>query len=161
MKNVFQIVGYQNSGKTTLMEKLIRAASDLGVKAAAIKHHGHGGVPDYSKDSDRHHQAGALIAGVEGDGVLQLNIPRESWKLKDILALYSLFPVDCIFVEGYKKESYPKAVLIRTEEDLPLLELENIQCVISWVPLLITPHRTFYIEEEKQYIPFILKKITQ
>ena len=57
MKKVFQIVGYQNSGKTTLMEKVISGAAEKGVRVAYIKHHGHGGAPD-AKDSTRHQQAG-------------------------------------------------------------------------------------------------------
>ncbi len=54
---ILQIVGFQNSGKTTLTEKLIFRASIAGLKAASIKHHGHGGTPDTelsSKDSIRH-----------------------------------------------------------------------------------------------------------
>lgn len=159
MENVFQVVGYQNSGKTTLMEKLIRAASKQGLRVATIKHHGHGGTPD-KKDSTRHQEAGAALAGVEGDGVLQLNIKQESWPLMEIVKLYNQFPIDCIFVEGYKKEPCPKAVLIRNEKDLTLLALENIQCVISWIDLSDTPYPTFHMTQENAYIPFILKKTT-
>ncbi len=156
MKNVFQIVGYQNSGKTTLMEKLIKSASEAGLHTASIKHHGHGGVPD-SKDSSRHQQAGAAVAGVEGEGVLQLNIKQENWTLSAILNLYSLFSVDFVFIEGFKKETYPKAVLIKNQKDLLLLELENIQCVISWIKLPEMNCPVFSIEAEDEYLPFILK----
>jgi molybdopterin-guanine dinucleotide biosynthesis adapter protein len=160
MENVFQVVGYQNSGKTTLMEKLIQAAAKQGARVAAIKHHGHGGAPDGQKDSDRHRQAGAVLAGVEGDGILQVSITRDQWALGDILALYRSFSVDCIFVEGYKQEAYPKAVLIRTPEDLPLLKLQNIQCAISWIdlPQEDAAYPVFQLEEEQQYMAFILQK---
>lgn len=155
MENVFQVVGYQNSGKTTLMEKLLKYAAERGLRPASIKHHGHGGVPD-AKDSTRHQQAGAFIAGVEGEGILQLNIQQEKWPLSDIIKLYSLFPVDCIFVEGFKKEPYPKAVLIRTRADLPLIELENIQCVISWIELPEIHYPLFHIKNDEEYISFIM-----
>jgi molybdopterin-guanine dinucleotide biosynthesis adapter protein len=162
MENVFQIVGYQNSGKTTLMEKVIQAAVKQGRRVASIKHHGHGGVPDGQKDSERHQQAGAMLAGVEGDGILQLAIARDRWLLQDIIALYRPFSVDCIFVEGYKKEPYPKAVLIRDEKDLPLLKLENIQCVISWIDLpesqMVYP--VFRLEQDEAYVALILQKAT-
>lgn len=159
MKKVFQIVGYQNSGKTTLMEKVISGAAEKGVRVASIKHHGHGGAPDV-KDSTRHQQAGAVIAGVEGSGILQLNIQQSEWALNDILRLYEMFPVDCIFIEGYKGEAYPKAVLIRNEEDLHLLHLENIQCVISWIDLPASGFPVFHVKQENEYIPFIVEKAT-
>jgi molybdopterin-guanine dinucleotide biosynthesis protein B len=156
MKNVFQVVGYQNSGKTTLMEKLITGAVEKGLRVASIKHHGHGGPPD-TKDSTRHQQAGAIVAGVEGDGTLQLNIQRDGWLLDDIIALYELFPIDLILVEGYKRERYPKVVIIRTEEDLPLLDLENIQCVISWIDLNEPRYPVFHQDDKVNYMDFVIE----
>ncbi len=53
---ILQIVGYQNSGKTTFVEKLAEKLGQLGVKIGCLKHHGHGGEPDVfaeGKDSDR------------------------------------------------------------------------------------------------------------
>ncbi|OAH54315.1 MULTISPECIES: molybdopterin-guanine dinucleotide biosynthesis protein B [Bacillaceae] len=158
MKNVLQVVGYQNSGKTTLITKLITHVTENGFRVASIKHHGHGGSPD-TKDSTRHQQAGAIIAGVEGDGLLQLNIQRDSWPLDDILAVYNTFPVDLILVEGFKKELYPKIVLIRTEDDLPLLELEAIQCIISWIHLHESRYPVFRLQEEEQYLSFIIERL--
>ncbi|WJE55216.1 molybdopterin-guanine dinucleotide biosynthesis protein MobB [Bacillus cereus] len=53
-----------------------------------------------------------------------------------MIKLYHLFSVDIIFVEGYKKKSYPKVVLIRDEDYLSLLHsLVNVRCVISHVQL--------------------------
>lgn len=136
---VLQVVGFQNSGKTTLVEKLIKKAKQFDLRVGSIKHHGHGGPPDSSselKDSHRHQQAGADVAGVEGGGILQLTANSKDWSLKKLIDFYQFFSPDVIFVEGYKKESYPKAVLIRSEEDLFLLSsLTNIICVISHVPL--------------------------
>lgn len=67
-RKILQIVGYQNSGKTTLMEQLIKRATTEGLRVGTIKHHGHGGVPmiEASKDSSRHELAGASVTAVEG-----------------------------------------------------------------------------------------------
>lgn len=67
-RKIIQIVGYQNSGKTTLMEQLIKHATKEGLRVGTIKHHGHGGAPveNLSKDSNRHEQAGARVSAVEG-----------------------------------------------------------------------------------------------
>lgn len=54
-------IGYQNSGKTTLVEKVIAELTRRGLRVGSLKHHGHHGfdidVP--AKDTWRHHQAGS------------------------------------------------------------------------------------------------------
>ncbi|WP_397537170.1 molybdopterin-guanine dinucleotide biosynthesis protein B [Rummeliibacillus pycnus] len=161
---VLQIVGYQNSGKTTLMEKLIAKASEEGARVATIKHHGHGGAPEtvYRKDSQRHERAGAVIAGVEGAGTLCLNIQQASWQLEELVELYQLFHPDMILVEGYKKADYPKVVLIRDKEDVAYLQkLTNIICVLYWqdVDLSTFTCPAFPIRKEALYMELLLKKV--
>ena len=48
MKNraIAAISGVKNSGKTTLMEKLIRVLTGRGLQVAAVKHDGHDFTPD-------------------------------------------------------------------------------------------------------------------
>jgi molybdopterin-guanine dinucleotide biosynthesis protein MobB len=55
-------VGKQNSGKTTLLEKLIATLSDHAIRVATIKHHSHAGFEFdiKGKDSWRHRQAGSI-----------------------------------------------------------------------------------------------------
>ncbi|TKC20101.1 molybdopterin-guanine dinucleotide biosynthesis protein B [Robertmurraya kyonggiensis] len=132
---IFQIVGYQNSGKTTLIKKLIRELAELGLTAVTIKHHGHGGKPDFQegKDSYQHLQAGALATLVEGAGHLLLQSEKNKWSLEEKIQLLSFFKPNVILIEGHKPESFPKVVLIRNEEDLTLLdELDNIKVVFYW-----------------------------
>lgn len=162
---ILQIVGFQNSGKTTLTEKLIFRASIAGLKAASIKHHGHGGTPDTelsSKDSIRHHEAGAVVSSVEGEGVLQIRANFDNWDLEEMIKLYHFFSVDIIFVEGYKKKAYPKVFLIRDEDDLSLLNsLVNVRCVISHVKLdskELEHYQVFQLEDDDLYIDFLMKE---
>lgn len=54
-------IGRKNSGKTTLLEKVISELTARGLKIATVKHHGH---PDFDidilgRDSYRHRMAGA------------------------------------------------------------------------------------------------------
>lgn len=46
---ILQVVGHQNSGKTTLIEKCIKELTNHGIKVGTFKHHGHGGKPDIPK----------------------------------------------------------------------------------------------------------------
>ncbi|WP_102691460.1 molybdopterin-guanine dinucleotide biosynthesis protein B [Rummeliibacillus pycnus] len=161
---VLQIVGYQNSGKTTLMEKLIAAASEEGARVATIKHHGHGGVPAavYRKDSQRHEKAGAVIAGVEGAGTLCLTIQQASWELEELVELYQSFRPNMILVEGYKKADYPKVVLIRHQEDVATLQkLTNIICVLYWQNVDLSPFTcpAYSIRKEALYMELLLEKV--
>jgi molybdopterin-guanine dinucleotide biosynthesis adapter protein len=152
---IIQVVGYKNSGKTTLACELIEAATKKGAKVASCKHHGHGGKPAQVEqtDSARHWQAGAIVSGVEGDGVLQLAIQQENWTLEKILAFYSLIDIDLLVLEGFKNESYPKIVLLRDEQDLPLLEnLQNIVAVIAPFELHMEEQFAFFPRQRQDLV---------
>ncbi|MCR2820130.1 molybdopterin-guanine dinucleotide biosynthesis protein B [Lederbergia panacisoli] len=159
---VFQIVGYQNSGKTTLMEELIKSGKAQGLRIGTIKHHGHGGSPNnpsINKDSIRHSQAGAEVSSVEGEGTLLIEASKSEWRLDDIINMYHHFTLHLILVEGYKKSHYPKVVLIRDEEDLVLLDsLTNIKAVISWIPIKTTKH-VFLHKQLEDFIDFFYNDI--
>lgn len=129
---VVQVVGFQNSGKTTLLLRLIEILTSQGYRTATIKHHGHGGQPQAvrGKDSSRHLAAGSIGTMVEGDGKLILEATRERWTLAEQITILSSLGPDVILVEGHKQEPYPKFVLIRDEGDDELLNLKNIQAVI-------------------------------
>ncbi|TWI59149.1 molybdopterin-guanine dinucleotide biosynthesis protein B [Halalkalibacter nanhaiisediminis] len=163
---VIQVVGYQNSGKTTLLEKLIHKSAKSGIQVATIKHHGHGGEPKSQitlKDSERHEKAGAMMTAVEGGGSLHIQIKNQTWSLDKLLTLYESFSPDIIFVEGFKNEKYLKVVLLRSEEDLPLLsKVNNIMCVISWQPLQLSEkdYPFFNINETDKYMQYILQKLS-
>ncbi|HHY2677713.1 molybdopterin-guanine dinucleotide biosynthesis protein B [Bacillus cereus group sp. BY112LC] len=162
--SIIQIVGYQNSGKTTLVEKVVHALAESEMKVATIKHHGHGGFPEVAqKDSERHRKAGAVVSSVEGAGLLSLSSLREEWSLQEIIRLYEFFEVDTILIEGYKKENYPKVVLLRSAEDVELVhKVENVVAVITWynVPVnLREEYKVFHITEEKLYIDWFLQTV--
>ncbi|MEH6948380.1 molybdopterin-guanine dinucleotide biosynthesis protein B [Bacillus sp. JJ634] len=166
--SILQVVGYQNSGKTTLMEKLISRAAQLGLRAASIKHHGHGGAPSCespSKDSIRHYEAGAVVSSVEGAGILQLRAKMDDLSLEEMLRFYQFFLIDVIFVEGYKRESYPKVALLRDEQDLSILDsLTNVQCIISHVQVdqkLVQNYKVFQLNEDHLYIDFLMEVVNK
>lgn len=157
-----QIVGYQNSGKTTLIEKIIEVLSENGVRVGTIKHHGHGGFPDAfdtDKDTAKHRKAGAVVTGIEGTGMLQIHAYNSNgWSLDDMLSLYERLPIDLILIEGFKREHYPKIVLLRSEEDIKLLKLlDNVQAIICWyTPLKIKVSvPTFHLNDETDYLSWV------
>ncbi|MGM0873423.1 MAG: molybdopterin-guanine dinucleotide biosynthesis protein B [Bacillota bacterium] len=161
MGRVLQVVGYQNSGKTTFVVDYIKAAVKHDLKVGTIKHHGHSGaikLDDQQKDSGKHRQAGAHVSVVEGNGAFVLTSEKLSLSLQQLLSLYCQFDLDVIIVEGFKSASFPKVVLIRSQEDLPMLnKLLNICCIIASFQLpkeIIEKYRTFY--QTKDSIEWLL-----
>jgi molybdopterin-guanine dinucleotide biosynthesis protein B len=163
--SVCQIVGYKNSGKTTIMEKLISYFAAINKKTGTLKHHGHGGEPKQvqATDSFKHLQAGSSISGVHGEKQLQLSIADVSdYPLEKLISLYTFMPIDILLMEGFKQEDYPKIIIIKNEEDKGLLELTNIIAVICWNENIPLPadKKTFLMEDVDENLPEIASLIT-
>lgn len=167
-QSMIQIAGYSNSGKTTLVEKLVMKLSKENLRVGTIKHHGHGGdlaTIDSGKDSWKHRQAGSVVSAAVSKGKLQLNVVREAqWEANELIALYSQFPLDVIVIEGFKVSPFPKVVIIKEQADLTLLtKLKNIICVISWIPLpsevKLEAIAYFQIDDETNYINFLIQAL--
>ncbi|WP_353855937.1 molybdopterin-guanine dinucleotide biosynthesis protein B [Bacillus sp. Bos-x628] len=130
--SILQVVGYQNSGKTTLIEKLCQLADHEKLKLGCFKHHGHGGKPDRlikGKDTDRYVQAGAFAAGVEGEGDLHFTIQQIT--LDQLLAICEHLPLDAVVIEGYKQASYRKIICAKNEQELKdLSKLSHVRAAI-------------------------------
>ncbi|MBL7064901.1 MAG: molybdopterin-guanine dinucleotide biosynthesis protein B [Anaerolineae bacterium] len=112
MLKVVGIIGYKNSGKTTLTQALARELAGRGHEVAVIKHTSHPlDLP--GKDT-----------AVLGETVSQVGLisPQESgvfWRKS--LSLEDVIPyleADIILVEGFKMEkTFPKIVCLRGEPD--------------------------------------------
>jgi len=106
-------IGYSNTGKTTLIEKLIPLFNARGLRVAAIKHAHHGFDMDRpGKDSYRYREAGArqvLIATGERWALLS-ETPRPA-TLDELLAV--LAPCDLVLVEGFRSEGMFPRVEVR------------------------------------------------
>jgi len=165
---IWQVVGYQNSGKTTFILSLVTYLKSIGRQTAVLKHHGHGGTPDAAaaKDSDKYFQAGVRAALVEGEGVVHLQGRMAQNSLKKSLTVLMAFEPDFIFIEGYKKEPFPKIVLIREEGDLTILkELSNCQALILWPgvdanhELIPSDLPAFLLGEDKPIFEWLMNKL--
>ena len=131
---LIHIVGFKNSGKTTLINNWIQIIKSLGLKVAVIKHHGHGAklaMPDESKDSMQYLKNGADASIVAGSGHTQ-HITAEEMDYASLKQLALLQKPDVILVEGYKQEPGEKVILVKDEADWRGLEdLGNIQLVVG------------------------------
>ncbi|MCM3755954.1 molybdopterin-guanine dinucleotide biosynthesis protein B [Sporosarcina aquimarina] len=130
------IVGYKNSGKTTLLERWIGVLKGRGLAVAVLKHHGHGGqieLHSVETDTGRFFENGADATLVAGGGSAQLLLNNEP-SFPALKALVTYDSPDVLLIEGYKDEPGAKVVLVRSSEDWDTLqELEGIQLVIGEV----------------------------
>lgn len=109
MTHILSIVGKSNSGKTTLIEKLIPLLSGRGYRVATIKHNRHGFEIDHEgKDSWRHKRAGAVATVIASPR--RVAVIEDSDRDYDIQELADRFihDVDIILVEGFKENPFPK-----------------------------------------------------
>ena len=111
-------IGYQNSGKTTLVEKVIAELARRGLRVGTVKHHGHAGfdidVP--GKDSWRHAQAGSKHVGLIAPGrYAEYADTASELPLSELLDRYR--DVDVVIVEGYKAEGLANIVVARSGVD--------------------------------------------
>lgn len=156
---IIQITGFQNSGKTSFVKKLLDHLRNEHLTAVTIKHHGHGGKPTLpeDKDSAQHIAAGAIASLVEGDGRLIIQAEKKEWTLEEKLQLLLPFHSNVILIEGHKYEDYPKVVLVRRREEAKeLLSLKNIIAVYYWEDASIEEQKlrdvpTFQIDSSRGY----------
>ncbi len=119
---VIGIAGRSNSGKTTLIERLVPLLKKEGLRVAVIKHTHHDlefDVP--GRDTYRYKQAGAvtaILASQSGIGIVKHL--EEELPLDEILSSYA-GDADMVIVEGFKHEKFPKIeVFTRQSGEAPL-----------------------------------------
>ncbi len=112
---ILSIVSKKNSGKTTLLEKLIPELRSRGVRVGTIKHDTHGFEIDHEgKDTWRHKQAGALTVAISSPWKLSLirDVSQEI-SLDEIVKIY-FEDMDLVLTEGYKRAGKPQVEVHRS-----------------------------------------------
>lgn len=107
------VVGLSNTGKTRVMEGLLRVLRRRGLRVAALKHAPHGFQLGASsaKDSARLNRAGAEAVGVVGPGGLVWEEEKEP-TLEEVLAWAAPRGFQLVLVEGYKDGPLPKVEVL-------------------------------------------------
>ena len=156
MPQMISIVGRSQSGKTTLIEKLIPALKRRGYKIGTIKHSHH--IFDFDKtgkDSWRHKDAGAETVIIASPGKIAM---VKNDYLGSLDGLQRFFDdLDLIITEGYKKEDKPKIEVVRAARHADVL-LENdkhLVAVVSDVELQLNVP-VFDLEDVDRLADFII-----
>ena len=130
-------VGRSNSGKTTLIERVIPELVRAGYKVATVKHAGHGfDLDTEGKDSWRHKHAGASGVVVLSKGSMAMFADvSDQMKVEEVRDRFLDGSYDLIIAEGWKNEGYPKIVIVREHVGEIAISPEGVLAVVSDKPV--------------------------
>ena len=153
-KRIFAISGVKNSGKTTLICRLLEIFKDKGLKVAVLKHVGHDFVPDVpGTDTYCQLQSGAYGTAVFSAGKYMLVKQQPQISEKE---LAEFFPeADLILLEGFKYSTYPKIEIIRKGNSAE--SVCNPKKLMAIATNLDTEEREAYIAIDQAERSIILK----
>lgn len=128
---IFIVSGVKNSGKTTLIEKLIGELVSRGYKTAVIKHDGHDFEADVpGTDSWRHQKAGAYGTCIFSPHRYFIYKKQPGVTEEDMI---NAFPeADIIILEGFKQLEYTKLEIVREgNSEKPVCPADSLTALVS------------------------------
>ena len=128
---IIGVVGWKDTGKTTLIEKLINEFNNRNLTVSTIKHSHHNfSVDRQGTDSFRHFNAGAKET-ILGSEKKWIKFSRQISEPKPNLAflIEQIIPVDIVIVEGFKSSGHKKVEVVDgMSERKPLYETDKTIC---------------------------------
>ena len=158
--HVFCVSGVKNSGKTSLVERLIPAFTKEGLSVAVIKHDGHSFECDVEgTDSDRFYRAGAAATAVFSASQSFFRVRRQ---MDPDELIRQMGDVDVIIIEGLKNSSFPKVEVVRGEvSDRCVCDNRSLLCVASDTPLMESvPCQVFHLDDTEGILHCIIEKLS-
>jgi molybdopterin-guanine dinucleotide biosynthesis protein B len=162
---VFGVVGRKNSGKTHLVTRLLREATQRGLRVSTIKHAHHAFDVDVpGKDSWLHREAGAhevLVASSLRWALMHELRGAAEPTLAELLG--ALSPCDLVLVEGFKREVQQRLEVYREScGQTPLsLEDDGIGAVATDTPQVFSGRSGFVLlplDDERVVLDYVLSR---
>jgi len=125
---VFSVVGIHHSGKTTIIENVIRELRSRGYSVGSIKeiHYEKFAMDTEGTNTYRHKKAGSQL--VTARGMYETDILfQEKLNIDDILKFYNH---DYVVLEGVMDANVPKIISAHTEEEI-LERIDDLTFAIS------------------------------
>ena len=154
---VIGFAAYSGTGKTTLIEKLLRRLKEKGFRVAVIKHDAHDfDIDREGKDSWRFTQAGADIMLISSEKKTAVIEQRQRSFAENLSLIHD---VDLILVEGYKQEQIPRIGICRkaSGKGLPHSANQYIAVVTDDESISASGIPIFSLNDIEAVTEFILK----
>ena len=128
---IIGVVGWKNTGKTTLIEKLISEFNNRNLTVSTIKHSHHNfSVDREGTDSFRHFNAGTKETILASEQKwIKFSRKKKEAKLNLSYLLEQIIPVDIVIVEGFKASDHKKVEVVDSTSDrIPLYKSDRTIC---------------------------------
>lgn len=158
---VYGVIGWKNSGKTSLMERLVAEITGRGFSVSTVKHVHHTVDLDQpGKDTYRHRAAGAREVVLASADRLAIMVEHRGPEPELPAVLARMAPVDLILVEGYKRDAHPKVEVWREETGHPLIQLgDALVRAVATDATLSLPVPVLDLNDTRAVADFILSEV--
>lgn len=158
---VYGVIGWKNSGKTSLMERLVAEITGRGFSVSTVKHVHHSVDLDQpGKDTFRHRQAGAREVVLASADRLAIMVEHRAVEPELPAVLARMAPVDLILVEGYKRDAHPKVEVWREETGHPLIQPGDLLVrAVATDATLTLPVPVLDLNDTRAVADFILHEV--
>ncbi len=158
---VYGVIGWKNSGKTSLMERLVAEITGRGFSVSTVKHVHHTVDLDQpGKDTFRHRQAGAREVVLASADRLAIMVEHRGPEPELPAVLARLTPVDLILVEGYKRDAHLKVEVWRAETGQPLIQSgDPLVRAVATDAALTLPVPVLDLNDTQAVADFILREV--
>lgn len=163
---VLAVCGIKDSGKTTLLRRVIPLLRDRGLRVGVIKHDGHDFVPDVpGTDSFLLREAGAERVAVYSAHRFMLTGEGEGASLAALLPRFR--ELDLVLVEGGKQSALPKIEIVRAHQggktaaapEGLLAVCSDVESLSGLPPHLVSSLPRFALEDYEGLAGFILAHV--
>jgi molybdopterin-guanine dinucleotide biosynthesis protein B len=156
---VISFVGRHNSGKTTVLEKVIRGLKERGYKVAVIKHHkGDFDLDIQGKDTWRLAEAGSDVVVISSPRkTAVIRQPKEELSLDSIKEMV-WDGMDIVISEGYKFDNKPKIEVFRSEVSDKILSDEKDLVALVTDRKFDIDIPQFSLDDAEGIVEFIINK---
>lgn len=155
------VSGPSESGKTTLIERLIPALAGRGWPTATIKHHRHRVELDRpGKDTWRHRRAGAKATFLVTDEEVVAFFDRpEPLSPKDLVRLCPA-GVRLLLVEGFKGlKGYPRVEVVRRGVERDVVWSDEVICVATDIPHHPAPVPVLSLDDAEGIAELLVRRL--
>lgn len=159
---LFGVVGWKNSGKTTLMVGLVSELTRRGYAVSVVKHaHASFEIDHEGRDSFKLREAGAREVALSSPRRFALMRElRDGSELPFQDVLNYAGPTDLVLIEGYKREAFPKIEIRRegvsSKESLHGVVPQIVAIASDLSDIGDTPLPIFHLEDIAGIADFIV-----